>query len=82
MPACPTRERGHNGDSQCLWSGWPVVRGQLCWRCQTSGPPHLEGAGQVLISASADAQVLISATGAVEGRPGPDATTNTQEELL
>ena len=31
---CPTKERGHNGDSLCARSGWPVVRGQMCWRCE------------------------------------------------
>ena len=34
MTPCPTRERGHNGDAMCDLSGWPVVRGQECFRCR------------------------------------------------
>ena len=35
MPGCETVERGHNGDSQCKRTGWPVTRGKVCWRCRT-----------------------------------------------
>ena len=31
---CLTKERGHNGAPICARTGWAVVRGQVCWRCE------------------------------------------------
>lgn len=65
MASCPTKDRGHNGDSQCSRSGWPVVRGQVCFRCKNHPPEVI----------APPARSQISATGGAMGLPGGNVTT-------